>query len=310
MRQLSQKNIMVDAMDNAPVTFICRETGERCTESVMGDGALKFAYETALGRSLWCILFRNGWLSALMGKYYDSPASKKSISSLTSIPGCDADEAEKPVSEYDSFNEFFTRHLKPGARPAPEDDSVFVSPGDGRLLVYPSISASSPIPVKGAKRTLSDLCAGDLPEKEYAVAVLRLAPVDYHRYHYPCACTQAEKPLRISGSYHSVNPIALKKRPDLFVENTRCITKLETEQFGMVRMLEVGAFGVGSIVQTAECGKHQRMDEKGYFKFGGSTVILIMEKEKFQFDEDLIRYSAEGLETRIKCGSSLGLPVK
>jgi phosphatidylserine decarboxylase len=292
------------------VSYILRKTGERCTESVMGDGALKFAYETALGRSLWCILFRNGWLSALMGKYYDSTASKKAIQSLASIPGCTPDEAEKPLDDYASFNEFFTRHLKPGARPVPADESVFLSPGDGRLLVYPSIKASDPVPVKGAKRTLSELCNGDLPEKEYAAAVLRLAPVDYHRYHYPCACRQAAMPVRIPGKYHSVNPIALKKRPDLFVENARCITKLESDLFGTVWMLEVGAFGVGTMVETGGCGDHKRMDEKGYFKFGGSTVILIMEKDKFGFDEDLIRNSSEGMETLVKCGESLGFPIK
>ena len=276
----------------------------------MGDGALKFAYETALGRSLWCILFRNGWLSDLMGRYYDSPRSKKAIASLIAIPGCNAEEAEKTVTEYQSFNDFFTRHLKPGARPAPEEESVFVAPGDGRLLVYPSLKTTDPIPVKGAKRTLSDLCCGDLADGDYAVAVLRLAPVDYHRYHYPCACVQKEMPLRIPGKYHSVNPIALKRRPDLYVENTRCITKLESEQYGLVRFLEVGAFGVGSIVETGGIGSHARMDEKGYFKFGGSTIILIMEKDRFCFDEDLIRNSAEGWETWIQCGDSIGSTAK
>lgn len=292
------------------VSYICRKTGERCTESVMGDGALKFAYETALGRTLWCILFRNGWLSDMMGRHYDSPRSKKSIQSLIAIPGCNAAEAEKEIAEYQSFNEFFTRHLKPGARPYPADESVFVSPGDGRLLVYPSLQANDPIPVKGAKRTLADLCCGNLPDGEYAVAVLRLAPVDYHRYHYPCACEQKEMPLRVPGKYHSVNPIALKKRPDLYVENTRCITKLESDRFGAVRFLEIGAFGVGSIVETGGTGTHAKMDEKGYFKFGGSTVVLIMEKAKFQFDDDLLRNSAEGWETLIKCGESIGFAEK
>ena len=96
------------------VSYVLRKTGERCTESVMGDRALKFAYETALGRSLWCILFRNGWLSALMGKYYDSSASKKAIQSLASIPGCNPDEAEKPLDDYaelDIFHESILFHV-------------------------------------------------------------------------------------------------------------------------------------------------------------------------------------------------------
>ena len=85
---------------NEPVFYIDRATGQECMESVMGDGALRFAYETALGRTLWGILFGSGLLSRLMGKYYDSPCSRKKISSLTAIPGCEASEAEKDVSEY------------------------------------------------------------------------------------------------------------------------------------------------------------------------------------------------------------------
>ena len=292
--------------ENGQVTYIDRATGQECVESVMGDGALRFAYETALGRSLWGILFGSGWLSRLMGKYYDSPCSRKKIASLTSIPGCDAGEAEKDVSEYTSFNDFFIRRLKPGARPADMAENVFCSPGDGRLLVYCDILPDHPIKVKGAVRPLKDLCGGQLAEKPYHVAVLRLAPVDYHRYHYPCDCVQKDEGRRIAGRYHSVNPIALKRRPDLFVENTRHITELSSEKFGTFYFIEVGAFGVGSIVQTSGAGVHRKLEEKGYFKFGGSTVILVMERDKIIFSPDLLEASAAGREVRLKMGASIG----
>jgi phosphatidylserine decarboxylase len=275
----------------------------------MGDGALKFAYNTLMGRSLWGLLFNTGFLSGLMGWYYDSKLSKSSIKSLVNIPGLNADEAERDWHTYTSFNDFFTRKLKPGSRPAVMAENILVSPADGRLLVYPEISPDTPFPVKGAERSLNELCATELSADKYSVAVIRLAPIDYHRYHYPCDCRNCGETKRIAGKYHSVNPIAFQKAPDLFVENTRCVTPLYSETFGEFQYLEIGAFGVGSIINTSTGTEHRKDDEKGMFKFGGSTVILIMESGKVRFDEDLVRNSSEKLETLIRCGESIGSAV-
>ena len=70
-------------------------------------------------------------------------------------------------------------------------------------------------------------------------------------------------------------------------------------------MVEVGAFGVGSIVQTSAPGKHNKMDEKGYFKFGGSTLVLIFDNSKVNFDSDLLKNSADEYETVIRCGERI-----
>ena len=289
-----------------PIRFIDRSSGNICTESVMGSQALNFAYNTLLGRSLWCLLFNTGFLSRIMGKYYDSPRSKKNIPDLLKIPGIYPNEAEKDWQEYSSFNDFFTRKLKPEARSFSPDKQLLSSPADGRLLVYPEISPDSPMPVKGAMRSLNELCAANLPSPKYSVAVIRLAPIDYHRYHFPCDCQQEGKEIFISGKYHSVNPIAFAKAPDLFVENTRCITPLISDVFGKFLYLAIGAFGVGSIINTASGGKYDKGDEKGFFKFGGSTVILVMESGKTIFDADLLKNSADGIETRILCGETIG----
>lgn len=294
----------------APLTYIDRATGSECTESVMGDGALRFAYETALGRSLWAVLFGSGTISRLLGKYYDSPRSKSKIASLAAIPGCDAGEAEKPLSEYSSFNEFFIRRLKPGARSADMAENVLVSPGDGRMSLFCDIMPDQPIPVKGALRPLAHLCGCELPRRPFDVAVLRLAPVDYHRYHFPCDCIQREAPLKIAGKYHSVNPVAIKKRPDLFVENTRQITRLTSPVFGDFYQIEVGAFGVGTIAQTAGTGEHRKFDEKGYFKFGGSTVILVFESGRINFTADLVSAASAGKELRLKVGDTIGVAAE
>lgn len=291
---------------NVPVTYIDRATGKLCTESVMGNKALNFAYNTLLGRSLWGFLFGTGVLSRLMGAYYDSRLSHNAIKSLLQIPGLNANEAEMPWQNYSSFNDFFTRKLKPDARLVAVGGNILCSPADGRLLVYPEIAPDIPFPVKGAVRSLNELCGTTLPSESYSVAVARLAPIDYHRYHYPCDCVETGFVKKIAGKYHSVNPIAFAKAPDLFVENTRVITLLDSPVFGRFAYLEIGAFGVGSIVNTAKGENHAKMDEKGMFKFGGSTVILVMESDKVCFDSDLVENSSNNLETLVRCGEKIG----
>ena len=287
-----------------PVEYIERAGGRRVTESVMGDGALRFAYETLLGRTLWPVLFGSRAVSSLMGLYYDSSLSRGAIRSLASIPGCRADEAEKPVDEYSSFNEFFTRRLRPGARPV--GDGV-TSPADGRLMLYLDASAGLPFPLKGAKRSLAEMfagAAGSLAGGRFDIAVVRLAPVDYHRFHFPCNCSTPRRATIIPGEYHSVNPIALVRRPDVYAVNERQITELKTD-FGSLWMIDVGAFGVGTIVQTFSGERHAKGDEKGYFKFGGSTVILAADAGVLEFDRDLVENSRAGLETRVLCGERI-----
>lgn len=288
-----------------PVEYVDRRTGRKVRESVMGDGALRFAYDTLMGRTLWPLLFGSRLCSAVLGRRYDSPRSRRKIASLTSIPGCMAEEAEKPVSEYASFNEFFTRRLKPGARPLGEG---VVSPADGRLRLYLDADADSPFPLKGARRSLREVFgppgAPEVPSGRYDIAVVRLAPVDYHRFHFPCDCRTPDAPLVIRGAYHSVNPIALLRRPDVYAENERQIVRAEAG-FGPLWLVDVGAFGVGTIVQTYGGVDHAKGDEKGYFKFGGSTVILVVPAGALRFDDDLVGNSGEGLETRVRFGERI-----
>lgn len=290
-----------------PVEYIDRATGARITESVMGDKALRFAYETLAGRTLWPVLFGSKLLSALLGRKYDSPRSKKDIAKLAAIPGCRADEAEKPLDGYASFNDFFTRRLKPGARPLGEG---VVSPADGRLRLFPDAGGDTPFPLKGATRTLHEVLGSDgLPDgARYDIAVIRLAPVDYHRFHFPCDCTTAGKTVVIPGKYHSVNPIALVRYPDVYADNERQIVRCETA-FGPLWLVDVGAFGVGTIVQSYRGERHLKGDEKGYFKFGGSTVIMVTAAGALRFDDDLVRNSAAGLETRVLCGERIATPA-
>ena len=285
-----------------PVEYVERASGRRVVESVMGDGALRFAYETLLGRTLWSVLFGSKLLSAWLGRKYDSPKSKGDIRTLAAIPGCLPDEAEKPIAEYGSFNEFFTRRLKPGARPVGEG---LVSPADGRLKLYLNADADTPFPLKGAIRSLRAVFDEAAPAGKYDIAVIRLAPVDYHRFHFPCDCTTSGPVRAVPGKYHSVNPIALLRYPDVYADNERQILKCRAA-FGDFWLVDVGAFGVGTIVQTYAGEAHAKGDEKGYFKFGGSTVIFIAPAGRVTFDADLVANSAAGLETQVRCCERIG----
>ena len=311
-----------------PVEYIDRMTGEKVTESVMGDRALRFAYETLAGRTLWPVLFGSKLISAYMGRRYDSRSSRKDIAKLVAIPGCVAEEAEKPWTAYESFNEFFTRHLKPGARPVGEG---LVSPADGRLRLYLNADADRPFPLKGATKSLREVFAPGADtsqsvfdfDKTYDIAVIRLAPVDYHRFHFPCDSVVLGEVKVIPGKYHSVNPIALLRYPDVYADNERQIVECNSK-YGHYWQVDVGAFGVGTIVQTfkdpviSEYGElisdeeredisFKKGDERGYFKFGGSTVILVMKAGAVKWDEDLVRNSAAGLETRVLCNERIGI---
>ena len=287
------------------VKYIDRASGTLVTESVMGDGALRFAYETLLGRNLWPVLFGSKAVSAIMGLFYDSRLSKRAIRQLAAIPGCSAEEAEKPIEDYRSFNEFFTRRLKPGARPLGEG---FVSPADGRLMLYINADPDMPFPLKGATKSLREVLGPEnakrLTDKRYDIAVVRLAPVDYHRFHFPCDCETKEPPVVLAGEYHSVNPIALTMRPDVYADNERQIVACDAD-FGRFWMVDVGAFGVGTIVQTYGGTRHAKGEERGYFKFGGSTVIIIARAGALKFDVDLVGNSSIGVETRVKCGEKI-----
>ncbi|MBR4653918.1 MAG: phosphatidylserine decarboxylase [Kiritimatiellae bacterium] len=286
------------------IEYVDRSTGKRVAETVMGDGALRFAYETMLGRTLWPVLFGSRLVSALMGRYYDSPRSRRAIRSLAELPGCRPEEAERPIGEYRSFNDFFTRRLKDGMRPV--GDGV-VNPADGRLMLYPSADADSPFPLKGARRSLREVFGPDVPAGRYDIAVVRLAPVDYHRFHFPCDCRTPEPVITRPGRYHSVNPIALLRQPDVYAVNERQIVACDAS-FGRFWLVDVGAFGVGTVVQTFSGVEHAKGDEKGFFKFGGSTVILVVPSGALEFDADLAANSAAGLETLVRCGERIAIP--
>jgi phosphatidylserine decarboxylase len=295
--------------DNLPIIVIDRETGEEFEETILGEKWIRWAYQDSKSGFLESILFRSSFISKLMGTWYDSSFSKGKIDAVIKELSIDVNECARPKEGYKSFNDFFARHLKPDARPFSTDPDIIVSPADGRVLVFPTLHQDTFVPVKGSVFSIRKMLPSHASRfTNGAMAIVRLCPADYHRYHFPCAGDITEY-QNINGTLHSVNPIALTSGPDVFGDNKRSITLIATEHAGTLCFMEVGAFGVGGIVNTRCSGHVEKMDEKGYFKFGGSTVVLLFEPGRISFCDDLVANSDAGKETLVKVGQPLATAI-
>ncbi|MCU0719895.1 MAG: phosphatidylserine decarboxylase [Pirellula sp.] len=279
------------------------------TEKVYGDRALKWTYGTLAGRISLSVLVKRAVFSRWYGWKMDRASSREKIAPFVSQYELDPREFESEIGEFSSFNHFFYRKLKPEARPIHPSNSVTVFPADGRHLCIPNLSKADGLFVKGKMFSLSELVNDDRLAKTYCSGSLllsRLCPVDYHRFHFPTSGTPGRTRL-INGPLYSVNPIALRQNINILASNKRCITELHSEQFGNVLIIEVGATCVGSICQTFEPGKQvAKGDEKGFFKFGGSSTITIFEPNRVRFDDDLITHSSQQREVFARMGDSMG----
>ncbi|KAI0205869.1 phosphatidylserine decarboxylase [Astrocystis sublimbata] len=252
-------------------------------------------------------------MSIKQGKKYDDPASKSQIEPFIAFHQLDMSEVLYPVADFKNFNEFFYRALKPSARPcsAPDNPHIIVSPADCRSVVFNTVDSATKIWVKGRefsiKRLLGDAYPEDVPRYENgSLGIFRLAPQDYHRFHIPVDGI-LRKPKTIEGEYYTVNPMAIRSALDVYGENVRVICPIDSEQHGRVTVICVGAMMVGSTVITRQEGEHvRRAEELGYFKFGGSTILVLFEPGKMVYDEDLVDNSSSALETLIRAGMSVG----
>ncbi|PWW78261.1 hypothetical protein C7212DRAFT_352564 [Tuber magnatum] len=252
-------------------------------------------------------------LSVKQGKKFDNPASARDIKGFIAFHQLDLSEVLLSLDQFKTFNEFFYRALKPGARPcsAPDNPKVIVSPADSRSVVFNKIDDATKIWIKGREFTIARLLGNAYPGdvKRYekgALGIFRLAPQDYHRFHHPVDGLMGE-PKLIKGEYYTVNPMAIRSALDVYGENARICVPVDSPEFGRVMIICVGAMMVGSTVITAKAGQQvKRTDELGYFQFGGSTIVLLFESGRMVFDDDLVNNSNTALETLIRVGMSIG----
>ena len=263
---------------------------------------LKKLYSTSAGRCALKILV-SPFVTHLGGLYMSSPFSKTSISSF--IKNNDIDMSQYEEKKYKSYNDFFTRRIKDGQRPFDDSKDVLMAPADSKLTYYP-INDDTILEIKDTKYQLKDLLQDETLAKEYdggICLVFRLAVDDYHRYSY-VDDGQIISHKKIKGIFHTVNPIANDYYP-IYKMNSREYTVIDSNNFGRMIQMEVGAMMVGKIVNY----KHSiatKGEEKGYFEFGGSTIILLTQKGVVLPRKNILHRSARGEETRIRQGEKIG----
>lgn len=289
------------------IQVVERASGALVPEPVLGGAAMRRAYHSAAGRLIRTIGMRTGLASRLLGWYCDSRLSRGRIRPFAERLGIDLAEVEGRLEDFATFNDFFTRRLAAGARPAAA--GKFASPADARLTVIPDLAGDRAIPVKGCSFSLPDLL-GDRQGRHRWFAhgtalVFRLCPADYHRYHYPDSGRVTDR-WSISGRYDSVHPIALASGLPIFTENRREISLLELDRFGPAAFVEVGAFGVGGVVHTHRGEVFAQLDEVGFFKYGASTIVVLLTPNRLRVDGDLVEASDDGLEVLVRAGERLG----
>ena len=264
---------------------------------------LKFLYRHGAGRIVLRVL-SSRTVSKWAGAFLDSSLSKGLIKRFLKRYGISLEECEP--EEYRCFNDCFCRKVREDRRPVDRTPEALIAPCDGLLSAY-RMERDQVIPVKQSRFSLKSLLADDEIYREYedgVCLVFRLCVNHYHRYCYVDSGVKGENSF-IKGKLHTVRPVALCERP-VFTENCREYTIIDTENFGRVVQMEVGAMLVGRILNYHGAQKVLRGQEKGRFLYGGSTVIVLLRKGAVQLPHSLFQTTEAGLETPVKLGEKIG----
>lgn len=232
---------------------------------------------------------------------------RKLIKDFVKMYDINTQEAEHPLIYYSTLQEFFQRKRKNIRISSINNPKVFVSPSDCRILVYPHLSIGKSIWVKGNEFTIDKLLGSKTNlYKGCSLVICRLAPQDYHRFHFPVSGYYT-RTKNIKGHYYSVKPSVVNSSLDVFTENRRTVTYLKTKYFSKVAIVAIGATCVGSIVITARSNSYvKKGQEYGTFAFGGSTIILLVPRGLITFDKELLEYSKKGIESLVRVGDKIG----
>jgi len=307
--RLVRRDVNVD-----PGTYVInRQNGSRTfeyTPSVV-HFAMRVLFESYLITSPF-IRMQMSLQTQLYGGAKNRPSSASEIPSFIQTYGIDTSELLQPnISAYNTFNEFFYRQLKSGARPIDSSVNTVVSAADCRLSVFNTVDDATRIWIKGRTFSVQTLLQDDNLAKTFnngSLAIFRLAPQDYHRFHSPVSGNIVNV-TNITGTFYTVNPIAICSKLDVLNENRRTVVIINSDLFGQVAFVEIGATLVGSIVNTgAQVGATvAKGDELGYFAYGGSTIVVLFEPGRVQWDSDLQGWSSQALETLVKAGEHIGV---
>jgi phosphatidylserine decarboxylase len=290
-----------------------RKTGEIKEEKVPGEDYLRFLYYNPFGKLALESLVKRKFLSSLYGRMMNKKKSCKKIPSFVQENNIDMKESLKGIGEFQSFNDFFIRKLRKGARTISKNPEEISSPADGKVLAYENIEEKDQFFLKGSKFSLGEFLRDDKLAQKFiggTFVIVRLAPADYHRFHFPAGGSISDS-KKVEGYYYSVSTHAIKKNFMIFCDNKREYSILDTKEFGKILLSEVGATMVGGIKQTyTPKTKVRKGEEKGYFYFGGSTCIMLFEKGKIKIDKDIVANTLQGVETKVYMGEKIATSSK
>ena len=289
------------------------------TEQVYGEAGVAWLYENPLGQ-LASAPLASAWVSKAYGAYQSTRASAGKIAGFIERFKIPMQDYVEPPGGFRSFNDFFIREFRAGRRPIASAKTDMAAFAEARYYGWRSVRDEQVFPVKGqflSARALLGYAEGRSGVGRVEdfmggpLLLARLCPVDYHRFHFPDDGRVLETG-RVAGRYHSVNPVALRRHPEILATNERQVTILETRNFGKLAYIEVGAIMVGKIVQTfvaangsADPLAFTRGQEKGYFLFGGSTVIVLGQPGAWEPASDILKQTGEQREVLVRVGETI-----
>ena len=276
-----------------------RKTKETMQEKVYEDRAMRFLYNTTIGGL--CVLFlRLPVVSKIYGLFQKSRRSKANINKFIHDYNIDMSGFGH---DFKSFNDFIIRK-RPRAEFSTER-SFLIAPADSCVLAY-TVTNDGKFSIKGKTYALAKFLKDKKLAQDYdggAFLIFRLRVYDYHRFCFiDDGVILSHK--RAGGFLDSVNMSATGRFA--LSSNRREISILRTVNFDDVVFAEVGAMLVGRIVQTRGKTDFNKGDEKGYFEFGGSSIVLLLKKDIVKIDGDILAYSAKGIETKVSLGERIG----
>lgn len=272
---------------------------------------VSFLYNNRFGKKVRsCIT--GPWFSTTAGYMADTRLSKRGIRTFIKRYNINIDDIEKPVSKYTSLNDFFSRKLRPGARPIDQHKHSIVSPADGNILVIEHLQATTTFPVKTCTFNLAAFLQDSVLAQNYidgTLVIIRISPGDYHRFHFPTTCTPSA-PCCINGKYESVNALVYQAGVQPLTENERHRIILTLPDTRKIIMVPVGAMCVGKIIETYRPEmSYDKGAEAGYFGFGGSTVVLLFPPHCVSLHKQFVHTSENNIETPLKMGETIGTLV-
>ncbi len=292
-----------------PIRYYDRATGELKTEKVYARGFLHWSYNTNPGWWATEWVFKQKWVSGLYGWLYRRNWSRRKINPFVRKMDIAVSELTCPLEKFASFNDFFIREIDLSRRAVDLRPGVCIAPVDGRVLAYRRVSPDTTFRIKRSSFNLTRFLQNPALAEEFShgsMIISRLSLSDYHHFHFPDSGTPG-KAVAIEGKYYAGGPYALGRLVPFYAENFRMLMRFESDHFGPMLIVEIGAFAVGSIRQRYRLGARvPKGTRKGFFELGGSTVVLLFHRGAIELDDDLCTNTEKELETYVRLGEGIG----